>query len=160
MALSGAERQRRYLARVRGSVSAGSELARLEARLLALEGEVADLRARIERGKKLPPDWHPDEGAYEAGRLRGYDRSGVEGLADEMRDWAVANANRAVARKADWGRTFLGWIRKAPVAGPVAPKAISQAEKDSVRARAIKELARLREQEAMNGQGSKRSESS
>ena len=29
-----------------------------------------------------------------------------------MRLWAFANANRAVARKADWSATFKGWMRR------------------------------------------------
>lgn len=32
--------------------------------------------------------------------------------ADEFKDWAIANANRAVARKADWFATWRNWCRK------------------------------------------------
>jgi hypothetical protein len=32
--------------------------------------------------------------------------------AEEMRLWAGANANRAVARKLDWGMAFKSWMRR------------------------------------------------
>ena len=33
-------------------------------------------------------------------------------MAEDMRLWAGANANRQVARKADWSLTFKGWMRR------------------------------------------------
>ena len=36
----------------------------------------------------------------------------VLGFAEDMRLWALSNANRAVARKANWSTTFMGWLRR------------------------------------------------
>lgn len=65
------------------------------------------------RGTTLPDDWKPEEKHYALGEHLGHSESAVNAMAEEMRDWAHANSNRAVARKADWGLTFNGWIRRA-----------------------------------------------
>lgn len=35
-----------------------------------------------------------------------------EGTADTFKDWALGNANRAIARKADWFATWKNWCRR------------------------------------------------
>jgi DNA-binding transcriptional regulator YhcF (GntR family) len=68
--------------------------------------------AHISRGTPLPDDWQPsaDDLAY-AGRL-GITEQQTLSAAEDMRLWAHANRNRAVARKADWSATLRGWIRR------------------------------------------------
>ena len=60
----------------------------------------------------LPVDWKPspDELAY--GAELGLTEAAMNGMAEDMRLWARANANRAVGRKADWSSTFKGWMRR------------------------------------------------
>lgn len=75
------------------------------------------------KGHRLPADWMPKPEATEYGAARGLTAAQVADEAEAMRDWALSNANRGVARKADWDRTFLGWLRRAaakpqPRAGP------------------------------------------
>jgi hypothetical protein len=36
----------------------------------------------------------------------------IQEEADAMREWAKANANRSIARKADWDETFGGFLRR------------------------------------------------
>ena len=74
--------------------------------------EVDSKKERKERGCKLPPDWIPKNKHYEEGSKRGLDAVDVDDLAETMRTWAVANANRSVTTKADWDATFLGFVRK------------------------------------------------
>lgn len=63
-------------------------------------------------GRTLPQDWVPKENHFAIAREFGANRTDVEKQASEMRDWAYANANRAVARKADWDLTFNNWLKK------------------------------------------------
>jgi hypothetical protein len=76
--------------------------------------------ASTKRGASLPETWAPDERdiAYAAKLNLTFDEMG--GLAEDMRLWARANANRAIGRKADWRSTFHGWMRRE------APKIIRQ----------------------------------
>lgn len=66
---------------------------------------------RNSRGTRLPSDWQPSAKNREFGHALGLTDSQIDAMADEMRDWAGANANRQVARKADWGLTFKNWMR-------------------------------------------------
>lgn len=63
-------------------------------------------------GIALPHDWKPspDEMAY--GASLGLASTAIESMAEDMRLWAIANANRPVGRKADWPATFKGWMRR------------------------------------------------
>lgn len=63
---------------------------------------------RRDRGCALPADWQPSAKHFRLGYNRGF----VEQQAEAMREWAGANRNRAVARKADWDLTFTGWLRR------------------------------------------------
>lgn len=64
------------------------------------------------RGSKIPSEWRPTESHYDEGGKLGLDRATVDRFAEDMRLWAEANANRAVARKSDWNKTFLVWLRR------------------------------------------------
>ncbi len=64
-------------------------------------------------GTRLPEDWKPHPSHYDTGAGRGLSRAQVDSHAEDMRLWAQANANRQVARKADWDKTFAGWLRRA-----------------------------------------------
>ncbi len=70
------------------------------------------------RGTPLPDDFTPNIGHYAvAAELRGR-REFADECCTEMREWAKANGNRAITRKADWDMTLLGWIRRSARAGP------------------------------------------
>lgn len=65
------------------------------------------------QGKALPEGWVPSVADTEYG----YDKLGltpenIENLAEDMRIWAGANANRQIARKANWSLAFKGWMRR------------------------------------------------
>jgi len=64
-------------------------------------------------GNICPPDFHPTEEHYLLGQTLNYTRSRVDSMRDDMKSWSVANANRAIARKADWGLTFTGWLKRS-----------------------------------------------
>lgn len=82
------------------------------------------------KGSRIPDDWQPseDEVLYGVDQVKLL-RSEIADCGAEMKLWAQANANRAVARKADWGLTFKGWMRRAapqiirnrPRGGPNGP---------------------------------------
>ena len=63
-------------------------------------------------GQRLPADWSPKPAAYDYAAERTLTPAETDQCAAEMREWALANANRPVARKADWDMTFLGFIRR------------------------------------------------
>lgn len=71
--------------------------------------ETGNTRAR---GRTLPDDWQPNSKHFDEGQKLGCSRESVLAQAEDMRIWAQANRNRAVARKADWNLTFLGWMRR------------------------------------------------
>lgn len=74
-------------------------------------GRVSALRKRI-TGTTLPDDWNVDEGLIEYGIGLGLSRGQIMQSAEAMKEWARGNANRAIARKADWRATFQGWMRR------------------------------------------------
>lgn len=76
------------------------------------------LRGQKKRGTLCPEDFFPTESHFRKGATYGFDRDRVEAEADQMRDWSHANANRVIARKADWGRTFFGWMKNAAERDP------------------------------------------
>ena len=63
-------------------------------------------------GRRLPDDWSPKPEAFEYAAERTLTAEETRQCAAEMREWAHANANRPVARKADWDLTFLGFVRR------------------------------------------------
>ena len=79
--------------------------------LLSLPPE-AQAPSNKSRGRTLPDDWKPTERHFAEAEKLGRDRDWVASQAERMRDWALANRNRAVAKKADWDRMFLNWLRQ------------------------------------------------
>lgn len=63
-------------------------------------------------GTKLPPDWSPSPDHFLLAHKLGLSDAAVLEEAAAMRDWAAANANRSITTKADWDRTFAGWLRR------------------------------------------------
>ncbi len=66
----------------------------------------------IGKGRALPDDWKPSERHYSEAVKLNLNNTAVDRMAEDMRLWARANANRAVARKADWDATFSNWLRR------------------------------------------------
>ena len=64
------------------------------------------------RGATLPDDWSPKDRHFSLAEELGGDEAFVRKQAEAMRDWALGNQNRQVARKSDWDRTFNGWLRR------------------------------------------------
>jgi uncharacterized protein YdaU (DUF1376 family) len=69
--------------------------------------------ATAKKGARLPDDWEPKDSHMQLAAKLGKGVSWMQGEADAMREWALGNANRAVARKASWDMTFNGWLRRA-----------------------------------------------
>lgn len=75
------------------------------------------------RGSTLPSDWQPISADRDYGLRLGLTDVQIDSALDDMRMWAKANANRAVARKADWSATFRNWMkREASNCGPRTPR--------------------------------------
>lgn len=64
------------------------------------------------RGTKIPADWEPSEDLFDYCRQLGFSNTQTREGGLAMREWAIANSNRAVARKASWDLTFKGWMRR------------------------------------------------
>ena len=64
------------------------------------------------RGATLPVDWRPSIGSVALGHRLGLADFEIQDDADRMREWATANSNRQIARKADWNATFDGFLRR------------------------------------------------
>lgn len=75
------------------------------------------IKKKKERGTKIPPDWIVKQSHYVEGLSRGLGKQRVDELADNMRTWCAANANRSITTKADWDATFMGFIRREPSNG-------------------------------------------
>lgn len=76
------------------------------------EDKVSKKEKKESRGSRIPPEWRPTDSHFTEGYRLGFDRAQVEAFAVDMRLWAEANANRPVARKLDWNKTFSGWMRR------------------------------------------------
>lgn len=63
-------------------------------------------------GTSLPDGWTPSDSEITYGRHLGLSDSRIAEIAEDMRVWAGANANRSIARKLDWGLTFKGFMRR------------------------------------------------
>ncbi len=63
-------------------------------------------------GKPIPEDWSPNQDHLAAGTALGFSPTQVSEQAEDMRLWAQSNVHRAVARKSDWDKTFMGWLRR------------------------------------------------
>ena len=64
------------------------------------------------QGKVLAPNWEPSVHDLRYGYGLGLDDAAIAGMAEDMRLWAGANENRAVARKSNWSMAFKGWMRR------------------------------------------------
>ena len=63
-------------------------------------------------GTRLPDDWQPSESDIIYGIGLGFVTSQVLDIAEDLRLWAGANANRQIARKLDWSLAFKSWMRR------------------------------------------------
>ena len=63
-------------------------------------------------GHTLPPDWQPTDNDVMYGLSLGLTSDMIMDAAESMRLWAEANANRQIARKANWSAAFKGWLRR------------------------------------------------
>jgi hypothetical protein len=63
-------------------------------------------------GRTLPKDWVPSESLFAYGRQQSLTDGQTAEILENMRLWAHSNANRAIARKADWDGTMQGAIRR------------------------------------------------
>lgn len=68
--------------------------------------------SRARKGTSLPSDWEPTASIIAYGEAQGLGRQKVLDELEDFRLWAHANANRPVARKADWHKTAQGWLRR------------------------------------------------
>jgi len=64
------------------------------------------------KGSRLHENWVPSTDDVAYGRSLGLSEQAINGCAEDMRLWAGANANRAIARKLDWSKAFKGWLRR------------------------------------------------
>lgn len=76
------------------------------------ESKNLESKKRKKAGTALSSDWQPTASDRAYGRELGLTDSTIDQFAEDMRVWAQANANREVARKADWSATFKGWMRR------------------------------------------------
>lgn len=103
-----------------------------------LKKEKKEEVAKRKTGTKLPPDWKPRQQEIDEGLKLGWSLIGIEAKADDMRIWAEANSNRAIARKADWHATFRGMLRRDK------PKTAAPAVSDEEKRAALAALERDR----------------
>ena len=82
-------------------------------------------------GRCLPADWTPSLTDQGYGLNLGLSLPQVLDCAEEMRLWAGANANRAVARKLDWGMAFKSWMRRAKQQKEKPPNGAGSATMDA-----------------------------
>src|SRR6516162_9404708 len=72
----------------------------------------ANNKRRVSRGTALAGDWTPSQAEIIYGINLGFEEFEILGFAEDMRLWALSNSHRAVARKANWSTTFMGWLRR------------------------------------------------
>src|SRR5215831_796512 len=83
------------------------------------KGEKRELwRNGMTKGSRLHENWVPSTDDVAYGRSLGLSEQAINGCAEDMRLWAGANANRAVARKLDWSKAFKGWLRRTAARQP------------------------------------------
>jgi len=63
------------------------------------------------KGARLPDDWQPSPADRDYGAKLGFSISEMDGMAEDLRLWALAAAGPA-AIKRDWGSAFKGWMRR------------------------------------------------
>lgn len=75
------------------------------------------------KGHPLPDDWKPGEKHFAVATKLGRDTPWVHLQADQMRNWALANAHQPNTRKSDWDRAFLNWLATSHEKTPQARNA-------------------------------------
>jgi hypothetical protein len=71
---------------------------------------LGELLAPRGKGRALEETWSPSQKDIDYGLGMGLTAERIRVLAEEMRQWASANKNRAIAKKANWSSTFKGWM--------------------------------------------------
>lgn len=89
----------------------------IEDRLSKEKEESKKLRRDSAKPKSelLPPTWRPNEKHFAFAREKGLPDQFVLDAADEMREWAEANAHRKEAKKSipnGWDLAFKSWMRR------------------------------------------------
>lgn len=72
----------------------------------------APIEKKSSRGSSLPEDWKPTPELIAYGADLGISESQSREILENMRLWAIANKNRAIARKSDWTATMQGALRR------------------------------------------------
>ncbi|HEY6020612.1 MAG TPA: hypothetical protein VIY48_12195 [Candidatus Paceibacterota bacterium] len=92
-------------------------------------------------GAPIPPDWEPDITDIAWAKEKGYQGEDLKTQTEMMKNWALSNANRGVARKLDWSKTWRNWVMRSlgNRAKPQAPikQAYWQGVVDKVRREAL-----------------------
>lgn len=107
------------------------------------EGRKEERPRKKSSGHPLPDGWQPHARHYATAEALGLNRSAVDGLAEDMRQWAKAEAHRAVTLKSDWDATFYKFIRseaakRTKPGRPLTPNEQQKARSDDA-------LAKLKE---------------
>lgn len=81
-----------------------------------LEKEISKEKAPLKGGQKkgscLPEDWQPSESLFAYGTALSLNRQQTADHLEDMRLWAHSNRNRGIARKDDWNKTAMAWLRR------------------------------------------------
>lgn len=95
----------------RGEERRGKEK-RGEARASARDGGgLFDDEKPAPAGRRLPEDWKPTLELRAYGRQLGFSEARIDSIAEDFRLYWIAQAG-AKGRKADWGATWQGWLRR------------------------------------------------
>lgn len=77
-------------------------------------------KKRGAKGTKLPENWEPKYSTVQKLIAKGYTERDISQAVERMKDWATANANRAISRKADWDAALcLTWMGQGNRRGPI-----------------------------------------
>lgn len=75
---------------------------------IALLFELVGAEESAPKAKSLPPDWMPSPAHYEWARRNGKDQGWVDGIAEDLRNWANAKG----VLRASWPGTFSTFMKK------------------------------------------------
>jgi uncharacterized protein YdaU (DUF1376 family) len=78
--------------------------------LVSTDSVDSKVRKKGRKGEVLPEDWRPSDRERLYGRSIGLTEIQIDRAAEKMRRWALANSDRAVARKTRWDLTFRNWL--------------------------------------------------
>lgn len=111
----------------------------------------SEITPRQSKSERMPDDWQPDASLTEYGAGVGLSDSETADEMAAMKAWALANAGRAVARKADWTQAAQGWLRRAAKAkktGPPAGRIVSFPQHPSPKGNVLAAIRHLRSEAA------------